>query len=221
MRSLSNDMDAGHAAVREHTAGEAAPAPDAAEAAPTKKTRPPRPLGRQGFTAEVGLGLAYTSQYASKSVRLSAMEAMSIGAFLNKDLALIVRLGASLTGRWNKGTFTDSDGNQHTKRSSLVVDQLYLLPQAQWFPNDRFMLAAGIGATIVLRSLVVDVSDGDTNDYNSGQHQWGLAGSFRAGVTVYESKQAGVLRIGVEAVPSVIHDDWHTIVGLMMEGQLY
>ncbi len=149
----------------------------------TAKRTPYLGKGREGATVEVGLGAGYTSEYASKNVRLSAMESISAGYFVTRDLAILLRFGASLTGRWSSGTY-DDEGTIRRSHTSYLVDQLYLATMAYFFLIDRFIVAGGIGPTAVLRSVNTVVDETANGASGTSSHEWGIAGSFRFGVTV-------------------------------------
>ena len=217
-QKLSNDMKDAHEAVIEKTEGKAMPAPVVASEA--ERDYQTNPIKRDGFTFELGLGVHYTSEYIQDDRRVAGAFAGSIGYFLNDRTALLLRLAASsVTDNDDEVIFAagqDRDANRYHGRTTYFIG-----PQIQFFPIDRFMLAAGVGLGGLIDTNRLSVEDTDEGDFNDSRGKAGVGMSVRAGVTVYQRKDIAALRVGVEALPMYVDDAWRISTGLVGELQIF
>ncbi len=217
-QQLSNDMKEAHEAVVEKTEVKSVPAP-AVEAATETRERT-NPIAREGFTFELGAGIHYTSEYLEDDRRVAGAFGGSIGYFLNERTALLLRVVASsVNDNDDESLFADGedrDAIRYRGRTAYFVG-----PQIQFFPIDRFMLAAGVGLGGTLDTVRLSVEDTDEGDFHDTDGQVGVGASLRAGVTVYQRKDIAALRIGVEALPMYVGDAWRISTGLVGELQIF
>ncbi len=217
-QQLSNDMKDAHEAVVEKTESKAVPAPVVETKA--EDTHQTNPIKREGFTFELGAGLHYTTEYIDSDRRVAGVFGGSIGYFLNEQTALLLRIVASsVTDNDNEVVFADGedrDASRYHGRTTYFVG-----PQIQFFPIDRFMLAAGVGLGGTLDTQRLSVEDTDEGDFHDSDGQVGVGMSLRAGVTVYQRKDIAALRVGVEALPIYLDDEWRISTGLVGELQIF
>jgi hypothetical protein len=213
MQDLEADMAQGHQAVLEQRPAETMQRPiETITAAPAAAV--PHATHREGFTFELGLGAGGTSDYVSRNNPVTGVLSASIGGFLSNRTALLLHFAGANNEQFAKVNDINAD-RYHS------ITSLFLGPQIQFFPMDRFMLAVGVGGVARVDEVRVDVRhtrDGDTHDWKS---TGGVGASVRAAVTVYQRRDAAAIRVGVEALPSYVGHEWHTSVALMGELQAF
>ncbi|MEZ0311207.1 MAG: hypothetical protein ACAI38_05510 [Myxococcota bacterium] len=217
-QQLSNDMNEAHEAVVEKTEARAVPPPMVEGKAESDEQR--NPIKREGFTFELGAGVHYTTEYIDSDRRVAGAFGGSIGYFLNDQTALLLRIVASsVDDNENEIVFADGEDRDAVRYHGRAT--YFIGPQIQFFPIDRFMLAAGVGLAGNLETVRLSVEDTDDGDFHDTQGRAGVGMSLRAGVTVYQRKDIAALRIGVEALPIYLDDEWRISTGLVGELQIF
>jgi hypothetical protein len=222
MRDLEADMASGHEAVVENeneNANESQSVQSEQPASPQVTTiadSESRPMHREGFTFELGLGIGGTNDYVDPGRRIASVFAASIGGFFDDRTALLLHFAGSGNSHTDPVTISGQDADRYH-----TINSFFLGPQVQWFPIDRLMLAFGVGGVARLDSVRVDIHGTTTGDTAGVKGSGGVGASARAAFTVYQRKDAAALRIGVEALPSYVQGNWHTSVAFMAELQSF
>ena len=213
-QQLSNDMKDGHEAATRQD--DYQPVPTVTTTSMDSSTR--GVTQREGFTFEIGGGVHYSSEYIDKDRRIAGMLGGSLGWFLNDNTALLLRVaGSSITVRDDQVVF--AEGEDRAAERYRGATTYFIGPQIQFFPHDRVMLAAGVGLGGVVYSTRVDIDDAD--DVHSSNGDAGIGASVRLGFTVYQRESIAALRIGLEALPMYVADDWRISTGLVGELQVF
>lgn len=213
-QQLSNDMAAGHEAASQHDDYKPVPTVTTTSTDSTTKGI----TKREGFTFELGGGIHYTSEYIDKDRRVAGMLGGSLGWFLNDDTALLLRIvGSSITDRSDEVVFAEGENRSADRYRGATT--YFVGPQIQFFPHDRVMLAAGVGLGGVVYTTRLDIDHAD--DVHSSNGDAGIGASVRVGFTVYQREDIAALRIGLEALPMYVADDWRISTGLVGELQVF
>lgn len=217
--SLENDMSQGHARVLESAPAEQGATP-MVQSSKSSSVEDDRPTRREGTTFEFGLGLHYTSEYIDSEHRLGGAFGASFGWFLNNDTALLLRFVASSLAQ-NQREVVFAAGEDRNADRFHGISTFFLGPQLQFFPHDRFMVAAGVGLATTLETVRLSVDGTTEGDAHHSTAMAGVGASLRTGVTVYQRKDKAALRIGLEAVPTYIDKSWNITTGLVGELQIF